>query len=109
MDTYVQLNRTIEVETIKMATLHLEGEAHDWWFHGLSTLGHTSVTFYEKFTCRVVERFDRKDPEAHFKELTQLQQTGHPKHYISEFLRVLFMVPDLSDTRGVYKFVEGLT
>jgi len=40
MDTYFQLNQMIEQEAIKMATLHLEGEAHDWWFHGLTTLGH---------------------------------------------------------------------
>jgi len=63
----------IEVEGIKMATLHLEGEAHDWWFHGYSTLGHASVTSYEEFTWRVVERFDEREPEAHFRELTQLR------------------------------------
>jgi len=67
------------------------------------------MTSYENFTWRVVERFDRRDPEAHFRELTQLKQTGHPEHYISEFLRVSVMVPDLSDARRVYTFVEGLT
>jgi len=29
----------IELEAIKMDTLHMEGEAHDWWFDGLATLG----------------------------------------------------------------------
>jgi len=29
LDTYFQLNRMTEVEAIKMATLHLEGEAHN--------------------------------------------------------------------------------
>lgn len=38
-----------ETEAIKMDTLHLEGEAHDWWFHGLYTLGHANVTSYEEF------------------------------------------------------------
>lgn len=58
MDTYFHLNRMTKVEAIKMATLNLEGEAHDWWFHGLSTTGHANVTSYEDFTRRVVERFD---------------------------------------------------
>jgi len=50
LDTYFQLNRMMEVEAIKMVTLHLGGEAHEWWFHGLSTLGHAKVTPYEDFT-----------------------------------------------------------
>jgi len=50
LDTYFQLNQMTEVEAIKMATLHLEGEAHNWWFHGLTMLGHASVTSYEDFT-----------------------------------------------------------
>ena len=70
LDTYFQLNRMTKMEAVKMATLHMEGEAHDWWFHGSSTLGHASVTSYEDFTQRVVECFDRKDLEAHFRELT---------------------------------------
>lgn len=75
LDTYFQLNKMTETEAIKMATLHLEGEAHDWWFHGLSTLGHANVTAYEDFTQRVVEHFYQGDLEAHFRELTQLKQT----------------------------------
>ena len=66
------------------------------------------MTSYEDFTRRVVERFDRRHPKAHVRELTQLKQTGHIKHYISEFLRVLVMVPNLSDARRVYTFIEGL-
>ena len=92
-----------------MAALHLEGEAQDWWFHGMATLGHSTVTTYAEFTRRVVERFDRKDPEQHFFELTKLRQTGSAEAYISDFLRVSVMVPDLSTARMVYMFVEGLS
>lgn len=58
MDIYFQLNRMTELEAIKMAMPHFEGEAHDWWFHGLTTLGHANVISYEDFTRRVVLRFD---------------------------------------------------
>ena len=51
-----------EGEAIKVAALHLEGEAHDRWFHGMATLGHLAVIAYADFTRRLVERFDRKDP-----------------------------------------------
>ena len=46
LDIYFQLNQVLEIEAIKIAALHLEGEAHDWWFHGLSTLGHANVIAY---------------------------------------------------------------
>ena len=61
LDIYFQLNKVPEMEAIKIAALHFEGEAHDWWFHGLSTLGHANVTAYYEFTRRVVEIFNRRD------------------------------------------------
>jgi hypothetical protein len=69
MDAYLQLNPTEEEKVIKFATLHLNGKAHDWWFHGMTTLGHEHVTLYIDFNQRLIDRFDREDPELHFKEL----------------------------------------
>ena len=73
LDIYFQLNKVREMEAIKIAALHFEGEAHDWWFHGLSTLGHSNVTTYSEFTRMVVEWFDRRDPEAPFMSLAKLK------------------------------------
>ena len=73
LDIYFQLNQMSETEAIKVATLHLDGEAQDWWFHGMVTLGHSTVTTYAEFTRRLMERFDRRDPEQHFVELTRLK------------------------------------
>jgi hypothetical protein len=85
LDTYFQLNPMIESEAIKYATLHLDGEAHEWWHHGLVTLGHAGITSYLDFTQRLMDRFDRRDPELHFRELAQLRQIGTTDAYISEF------------------------
>lgn len=68
-----------ETEAIKVATLHLDGEAQDWWFHGLVTLGHSTATTYAEFTKRLIKRFDQRDLEQHFVELSRLKQTGNPK------------------------------
>ena len=108
LDIYFQLNQVPEMEAIKIAALHLEGEAHDWWFHGLSTLGHANVSAYSQFTRRLVERFDRRDPEEPFIELAKLKQLGNPETYISEFLKLSVMVPNLSTARRVYMFIDGL-
>eukprot|EP00253_Pinus_taeda_P003165 PITA_03165 len=102
LDIYFQLNQMSETEAIKVATLHLDGEAQDWWFHGMVTLRHSTVTTYAEFTKRLMEQFDRRDPEQHFVELTRLKQTGSPETYIADFLRVSVMVPDLSTARRVY-------
>ena len=108
LDIYFQLNQMMEVEAIKVATLDLEGEAHDRWFHGMTTLGHSGVTTYDDFTRRLLERFDWRDSEEHFVELTKLKQTGNPETYISEFLRLSVMVPVLSVPRMIYMFIDGL-
>ena len=51
-----------ESKAISFATLHLEGEAHEWWYHGMVTLGHSQIMSYLDFTERLMERFDRRDP-----------------------------------------------
>jgi hypothetical protein len=73
LDTYMQLNRMREMEAIKFATMYLYGKSHDWWYHGLNTLGHNQIVPYTKFTQRLIDRFDQGDPELHFQELTQLR------------------------------------
>ena len=73
LDTYFQINPTIETDAIKLATLHLDGEAHESWYHRLVTLGHNTINSYSEFTQKLMEWFDRKDPEIHFRELAQLK------------------------------------
>ena len=73
LDIYFELKKVPEMEAIKIASLHLEGEAHDWWFYGLSTFGHANVTAYSEFTRRLVERFDRRDFQAPFMGLANLK------------------------------------
>jgi hypothetical protein len=58
-----------KIEAISFTTLHLEGEAHEWWYHGLVRLGHSRITSYRDFTDRLMDRFDRKDLEIHFRDL----------------------------------------
>lgn len=60
-------------DAIKFATLHLEGVAHEWWYHGLVMLGNNNITTYAEFTDRLIERFDHKDPGMYFRELAQLK------------------------------------
>ena len=56
----------------------------------------------------MIKRFDWRDPEEHFVELTKLKQTGSPDTYIFEFLRLSVMVPDMSSTKMIYMFIDGL-
>jgi hypothetical protein len=96
LDTYFQLNHMTEAEAIKFTTLHLDGEAHEWWYHGLVTLGHATITSYLDLTQKLMERFDKKDPELHFRELAQLKQEGSSDAYITEFQKLAVTVSDIS-------------
>jgi hypothetical protein len=73
LDTYLQLNPMREMDAIKFSTMYLDGKDHDWWYHGLTTLGHNHITYYIEFTHRLIDRFDQGDPELPFRELTQLR------------------------------------
>jgi hypothetical protein len=109
LDTYFQLQQMTKMKAIKLATLHLDGEAHEWWYHGLVTLGHAGITSYLDFTQRIIERFYRKDLEIHFRELAQLKQTGIPKAFFFKFHRLTVMVTNISEAQMVMLFVEGLS
>jgi hypothetical protein len=64
LDTYLQLNPMREMDAIKFATMYLEGKAHDWWYHGLTTLGHNQIVAYIEFTQRLIDRFDQGGSRA---------------------------------------------
>ena len=82
LDVYFQLNPMVEEDALKMAILHLDGDANEWWFHGLKTLGHDQVKTYGEFVDRVLERFEQKDLEFSFKKLAQMKQVGTPIEYM---------------------------
>lgn len=63
-DTFLEIRPMSEVEAIKYVMLHLEGDSHDWWYHGMVTLQHNQVTSYQDFVDKLLERFDQKDPEV---------------------------------------------
>jgi hypothetical protein len=109
LDAYYKLNQMTETEAISFATLHLEGEAHEWWYHGLVTLGHSGITSYREFTERLMDRFDRRDPEIHFRDIAQLRQTGTAEAFITEFQWVAVAVTDISQPRLIMLFTKGLT
>ena len=56
-----------------------------------------------------MERFDRRDMELHFKDLTQLRQTRSVEAFISEFQRKAMVVSDISEHILVMLFTEALT
>jgi hypothetical protein len=105
LDTYYKLNHMTEIEPISFTTLHLEGEAHDWWHHGLVRQGHSHITSYREFTERIM---DRRDPEIHFKDLAQLRQIGTPEAFITKFQQVTVAMTDISKPRLIMLFIEGL-
>jgi hypothetical protein len=109
LDTCYKLNQMIEIEAINFVTLHLDGEAHKWWHHRLVTLDHSHITSYKEFTERLMDRFDMRDPEIHFMDLTQFRKMGTPDAFIRKFQRIVVTVTDILETRLIMFFREGLT
>ena len=95
LSIYFKLNPMAEVDALKMAINNIEGEASYLWFHGIRTLGHDHILFYEVFSNALMEIFERKDLELPFKELAQLKQVGTPEAYMLEFENISVMVSDV--------------
>jgi hypothetical protein len=55
-----------------------------------------------------MDRFNKKDPEIHFKELAQLRQTCTPEAYVIEFQRMAVTVTNISKQKLVMLFTKGL-
>ena len=108
MDTKFQLNPIVERDAIKFASLHLDVKAIAWWFHGMKALGHYQVVTYEEFTRKLIERFDWRDLDISFRDLAHIRQVGTLEAYISEFQKVAVMVTDISESRLILLFTEGL-
>jgi hypothetical protein len=72
-------------------------------------LGHSHITSYREFTERLMDRFDRRDPKIHLRDLAQLRQTGTAEAFITEFQQVAVVVTDISEPRLIMLFTEGLT
>lgn len=70
---YFQLNPMLE-EGIKFIALYLNGLAYEWQHHGMVTLRHGHISYYIDLIKMLIECFDKKDLELHFKELAQLEQ-----------------------------------
>ena len=102
LSVYFQLNPMVKEDALKMAILHLEGEASDWWFHGLRTLGHDHILSNEVFSNALMEIFERKYPGLPFKELAQLKHVGTPEAYMLEFENISVMVYDVYMARLFY-------
>ena len=64
LSVYFQLNPMVEEDALTMAILHRKGEASDWCFHGIKTLGHYHILSYEGFSNALMEIFERKDLEC---------------------------------------------
>jgi hypothetical protein len=87
----------------------LEGEAHEWWHHGLVTLGHNHITSYREFTERLMDRFERRDLEIHFMDLAQLRQTGTIEAFITKLQQVAVAMTYISEPKLIMLFTEGIT
>ena len=60
LDALFRLHPVAEKEVVQIATLHLHGEANDWWF---GPMEHAKVNKYSNFFLKLRNKFDLKKEE----------------------------------------------
>ena len=57
LEAFFLLHPVVEKEAVEILELHLEGEAHIWWF---SHLSHARVSTLAKFSQELIKEFDNR-------------------------------------------------
>jgi hypothetical protein len=70
-------------------------------------LVHAIITSYVKFTQILMDSFENKDPEIHFRELAQLRQTCTIEAYITDFSEAGIYADRYSSTK-LGDFIHGV-
>lgn len=73
--TYLHQHQVSQEEAIRVASLHLEVRAYAWWFYESSSLYDGNISTYERFTRKLVKRFDEKHSETSLVKLAKHTQT----------------------------------
>ena len=73
------MHQVSEEESITVVVLHLEGKAYAWWLFESFSLNNANISNYEKFTRRLVKRFDLKQSETSLGEQTKPKKS-EPLH-----------------------------
>jgi hypothetical protein len=66
------------------------------------------ITSYVYFTHRLMDMFENKDPEIHFRELVELRHTSTTQGVHTDFHRMAVMVTKISEQRLVMLFTNHL-
>lgn len=76
METYFMLNLITEKDMVQFSSLHLEGEAYEWWFHGCIIVGHDQIQIFDKLKKRILDIFELKGEEEYLSKLAMIKQNN---------------------------------
>lgn len=75
----------VEEEAINFASFHIEGDALEWWHHGMVSQGYAYITMFKEFIRWLVKRFNQKKENDYFKYLNLLRQTEIVEELVIDF------------------------
>ena len=81
----MHLHQVSKREALRIAALHLKGEAYTWWFYESSSSNHGNIDTYARFTKIFVKRFDVKQSESSLIKLAK-HKHSKPLHELEIFV-----------------------
>ena len=104
-ERYFRYHKTADVSMVKIAAIHLEGDAIQWfdWFE------HTyGVLSWRQFKEGLLIRFRPTDYENIDGQLAKIRQTSTIQEYQTRFERLSNQTHDWSQKQLLRTFIEGL-
>lgn len=70
---FILILNMVEEDAIHFASLHFEGDALEWWQHEVINEGYSLITSFDELVRQLVKRFDWKEENDYFEDLTSLR------------------------------------
>eukprot|EP01018_Ginkgo_biloba_P039763 Gb_41018 [translate_table: standard] len=108
---FFQLNPMGDYQKIQFATLHLEGQAFDWWQmmeREWDDGDQLEITTWNQFVTAFYHDFEAYTLEDYFLALKNMKQQSTMTYYTKELCQASLLVENISPQRVVSMYIDGL-
>ncbi|KAL5713151.1 hypothetical protein ACHQM5_015256 [Ranunculus cassubicifolius] len=106
-EIYRELNGILDTQMVSLAAIHLQGDAIAWYRWLRQSVGVGCLS-WEQFLSALCSRFGSCKNIDPCSSLSKLTQTGTVLEFITEFEKLINLVPGMRESHQVSIFLSGL-
>ncbi|KAK1327086.1 hypothetical protein QJS10_CPA01g00010 [Acorus calamus] len=104
-EQYQELNGVTDAQMVPLASVHLQGDAIPWYHWLKQSIG---LLTWQQFSRAICARFGSRQHIDPCSSLSKLSQTDTVREFITEFEKLVNLVPGMLESHQVSIFLSGL-